>query len=67
MSTEKERDKLYTVPNASRLTNVPRRTLYYAIEQKFLKSVDIDGKPFVTLEAIEQWKNDPRYHKPGPK
>lgn len=67
MSTKKERDTLLTVPNAAKKTSIAVRTLYYAIEQGFLKAEVIDGKPFVTLEAIAEWKANPDFHRPGPK
>lgn len=67
MSTEKERETLYTIPQAAELTKIPVRTLYYAAKQGFLKTTPIAGKPFVTLQAIENWRNDPESHKPGRK
>lgn len=58
---------LYTIPNAAKESRVPLRTLYYAVKVGFIKPTLIDGKPFVTLEAIAEWQANPDLHKPGPK
>jgi hypothetical protein len=67
MSTKKERETLHSIPEASQLTNIPERTLYYAVKRNFLKHTKISGKPFVTIADIEAWKADPGVHKPGRK
>src|SRR5690349_13306819 len=61
MPNRKERGTLHSVPEASQLSNVPSRTLYRAIKLRYLKSTDISGRPFVTLEDIEAWKASPYY------
>lgn len=61
MVTKQERDVMHSIPEASSITKIPRRTLYRAIEKQYLTHTRISGKPFVTLEDIEAWKHSPYY------
>jgi hypothetical protein len=62
-------EKLYTIPVAAKETGVPERTLRFAIGRGEIPYTPLEGTSIklVTLEAIETWKKNPAYHRPGRK
>jgi hypothetical protein len=61
MLNQNEREALHSVPEAAKLSGIPVRTLYRAIQKDYLTTTRISGIPFLTLDNIEAWKAGPFY------
>lgn len=61
MSEQKERETLYSIPDAADLSGVKERTLRYAVAEGHCTSTKISGRKYVTLADVEAWKQSPHY------
>ncbi len=66
METDRRED-LFTIPQAAEYADVPVRTIYHAVKRGFVAITWIAGKKFLTRGAVDDWKSNPVYHRPGPK
>lgn len=61
----KEDDMLLTIPEAAKVADVTRDTIYKAIRRGRLPFEKKYGKKLIPRPALEAWKNDPDKHRRG--
>lgn len=67
MTPRIESEKLITFSTAAKQLKISRQAVWDAVDKGRLKSVEIDGVPFVTKESVKRYKKNRRPGGPKPK